>query len=165
MTLSSSWPANGGTPRQLIAETARTIAPLGLTLSEEKTSIAHIDEGFEFLGWRIKRQPGRNGRLQIYTYPSKRSLAAVLGKVKQITRSRPEPDARPAASPAQPGAAWLVRLLPTRSQLADVQLPACLCLAAGDDLAARETPRTELALAATPLPTRLVANRPNGRPL
>jgi RNA-directed DNA polymerase len=72
---------------QLIAETARTIVPLGLTLSEEKTSIAHIDEGFEFLGWRIKRQPRRNGRPQIYTYPSKRSLQAVLGKVKEITRS------------------------------------------------------------------------------
>ncbi len=72
---------------QLIAETQTVITPLGLTLSEEKTSIAHIDEGFEFLGWRIKRQPGRDGRPQIYTYPSKRSLKAVLGKVKEITRS------------------------------------------------------------------------------
>ena len=71
----------------LIAETEQVIAPLGLTLSAEKTSIAHIDEGFEFLGWRIKRQPGRNGRPQIHTYPSKRSLQAVKGKVKQITRT------------------------------------------------------------------------------
>ena len=71
----------------LIAEVEQTIEPLGLTLSREKTSIAHIDEGFEFLGWKIKRQPGRNGRPQIYTYPSKRSLQAVMGKVKQITRT------------------------------------------------------------------------------
>jgi RNA-directed DNA polymerase len=71
----------------LIAETEQVIAPLGLALSREKTSIAHIDEGIEFLGWRIKRQPGRNGRPQIYTYPSKPSLQAVMGKVKQITRS------------------------------------------------------------------------------
>lgn len=73
----------------LIAEVEQTITPLGLTLSQEKTGIAHIDEGFEFLGWKIKRQPGRDGRPQIYTYPSKRSLQAVMGKVKQITRTGP----------------------------------------------------------------------------
>jgi RNA-directed DNA polymerase len=71
----------------LIAETEQVIAPLGLTLSREKTSIAHIDEGIEFLGWRIQRQTGRNGRPQIYTYPSQPSLQAVMGKVKQITRT------------------------------------------------------------------------------
>lgn len=73
----------------LIVEVEQVLAPLGLTLSAEKTSIAHIDEGFEFLGWKIKRQPGRDGRPQIYTYPSKRSLQAVMGKVKQITRTGP----------------------------------------------------------------------------
>ena len=71
----------------LIAETEQVIAPLGLALSREKTSIAHIDEGIEFLGWRIQRQTGRKGRPQIYTYPSKPSLQAVMGKVKQITRT------------------------------------------------------------------------------
>ena len=71
----------------LIAETEQVIMPLGLALSREKTSIAHIDEGIEFLGWRIQRQTGRNGRPQIYTYPSKPSLQAVMGKVKQITRT------------------------------------------------------------------------------
>ncbi len=55
-------------------------------ITREKTSIAHIDEGIEFLGWRIQRQTGRNGRPQIYTYPSKPSLQTVMGKVKQITR-------------------------------------------------------------------------------
>jgi RNA-directed DNA polymerase len=73
----------------LIAETEQVITPLGLALSREKTSIAHIDEGIEFLGWRIQRQTGRNGRPQIYTYPSKPSLQAVMGKVKQITRTGP----------------------------------------------------------------------------
>jgi RNA-directed DNA polymerase len=71
----------------LIAQTEQVLAPLGLALSREKTSIAHISEGIEFLGWQIKRQPGRDGRPQIYTYPSKRSLQAVMGKVKQITRT------------------------------------------------------------------------------
>jgi RNA-directed DNA polymerase len=71
----------------LIAQTETVIAPLGLALSQEKTSIAHIDEGIEFLGWRIQRQPGRDGRPRVYTYPSRQSLQAVKTKVKQITRS------------------------------------------------------------------------------
>ena len=73
----------------LIADTEQVIRPLGLALSTEKTSIAHIDEGIEFLGWRIQRQTRRKGRPQIYTYPSKPSLQAVTGKVKQITRTGP----------------------------------------------------------------------------
>src|SRR4051794_7534980 len=36
----------------LQAQTAAVLAPLGLTLSPEKTRITHIDEGIEFLGWR-----------------------------------------------------------------------------------------------------------------
>lgn len=71
----------------LVAEAQRVIAPLGLTLSKEKTRITHIDEGIEFLGWRIKRQRGRDHRPHVYTYPSKRSLQAVKAKVKKITRS------------------------------------------------------------------------------
>src|SRR3954447_15019582 len=55
--------------RALIAQTETVLAPLGLTLSVEKTSTAHIDEGIEFLGWRIQRQPGRDGRPRVYTYP------------------------------------------------------------------------------------------------
>ena len=45
----------------LVAETAAVLAPLGLALSQEKTRVTHIDEGIEFLGWRICRQPGRHG--------------------------------------------------------------------------------------------------------
>ncbi|MCA1700493.1 MAG: group II intron reverse transcriptase/maturase [Actinobacteria bacterium] len=73
---------------ELIAETEKVIAPLGLKLSREKTRVVHIDEGIDFLGWRIKRQRrGSDGRHFVYTYPSKRSLAAVKAKVRQITRS------------------------------------------------------------------------------
>lgn len=50
-------------------------------------SAAARDEGVEFLGWKIKRQRGRDGRPHVYTYPSKRSLQAVKAKVKAITRS------------------------------------------------------------------------------
>jgi RNA-directed DNA polymerase len=73
---------------ELIAQTEQVIAPLGLKLAPEKTRVVHIDEGIDFLGWRIKRQKrGSDGRRYVYTYPSKRSLAAVKAKVRQITRS------------------------------------------------------------------------------
>jgi RNA-directed DNA polymerase len=70
----------------LIAETEQTI-PLGLTLSAEKTGIAHIDEGIDFLGWRIQRHQGSHGRRYVYTYPSKRALASIKTKVKAITQT------------------------------------------------------------------------------
>jgi RNA-directed DNA polymerase len=73
---------------ELIAVTETVIAPLGLTLSPEKTRVVHINEGVDFLGCRIKRQQrGSDERWFVYTYPSKRSLAAVKAKVRQITHS------------------------------------------------------------------------------
>jgi Reverse transcriptase (RNA-dependent DNA polymerase) len=143
----------------LVAELAAVLAPRGLALSKEKTRITHIDEGIEFHGWRIQRHRASNGRGYVYTYASKPSLAAVKAKVKAITPLRPQPDARPAAAPAQPGAAWLVRLLSRRGVGADLQLPARLQLAAGHLLAAPQTPRGELALAETALPPGVVADR------
>ena len=37
-------------------EVSSVLAPMGLRLSEEKTGVCHIDEGFDFLGWRIQRR-------------------------------------------------------------------------------------------------------------
>jgi len=50
--------------------------------------VSHIDEGFDFLGWRIQRRPrpSRTGKTAIYTYPSKKSLASVMDKVRTLTR-------------------------------------------------------------------------------
>jgi RNA-directed DNA polymerase len=69
----------------LKAEVEQVIAPLGLKLSLEKTRVVSIDEGFDFLGFAIKRVRGRHGRMVIHTYPSKRSLQTVKTKVRQIT--------------------------------------------------------------------------------
>jgi RNA-directed DNA polymerase len=44
----------------LFDEVATVLAPLGLRLSEEKTRVCHIDEGFDFLGWRIQRRAWRS---------------------------------------------------------------------------------------------------------
>jgi RNA-directed DNA polymerase len=73
--------------RALREEVAAVLAPLGLRLSEAKTRTVHIDEGFDFLGFRIQRQPKRgSGKLTVYTYPSKKALASITSKVKTISR-------------------------------------------------------------------------------
>jgi RNA-directed DNA polymerase len=66
---------------------AAVLLPMGLRLSEEKTTIVHIDEGFDFLGFRIQRkhQRGSDKRL-VYTWPAKKALASIMAKVKAITR-------------------------------------------------------------------------------
>src|SRR4051812_20883415 len=68
-------------------EVAAVLAPMGLRLSVEKSRVCHIDEGFEFLGWRIQRQikPGTTKRY-VYTWPSKKSLTSITAKVRTLTR-------------------------------------------------------------------------------
>jgi RNA-directed DNA polymerase len=73
----------------LTDELSSVLAPMGLRLSEDKTKVCHIDEGFEFLGFRIqrKRKPGSNKRY-VYTWPSHKALARVMKRVRQLTRRR-----------------------------------------------------------------------------
>jgi RNA-directed DNA polymerase len=56
---------------------------MGLRLSLAKTLITHIDEGLVFLGWRIQRHRKRGtNRSYVYTYPARKAVMAVTGKVK-----------------------------------------------------------------------------------
>ncbi len=75
---------------QLWDEVNTVLAPIGLVLSETKTRVCHIDEGFDFLGWRIQRRlwRGRTGKKAVYTYPSKPSLRSVMDKIRRLTRRR-----------------------------------------------------------------------------
>jgi len=71
---------------RLRGEAAEVLLPMGLRLSEEKTKIVHIDQSFDFLGMRIQRhqKQGATKRL-VYTYPSRKALASVKAKVRDIT--------------------------------------------------------------------------------
>jgi hypothetical protein len=60
---------------------------LKMTLSEEKTHITHIDDGFVFLGFRIQRRLRGNGSRVVLTIPSKQALAGVMHKIKQATKT------------------------------------------------------------------------------
>ncbi len=77
-----------GDAEALWDEVGAVLAPMGLRLSEEKTRICHVDEGFDFLGWHIQRRPwrGRTGKRAVYTYPSKKALASVTDKVRSLSR-------------------------------------------------------------------------------
>ena len=68
-------------------EVAAVLSPIGLRLSEEKTDVVHIDEGLDFLGWRIQRHTKRGtAKFYVYTYPSKKALGAITEKVRTLTR-------------------------------------------------------------------------------
>jgi RNA-directed DNA polymerase len=70
----------------LRAEVADVLAPMGLRLSEAKTKVCHIDEGFDFLGFHIRRRRKRGTNKQVvYTYPSKKALLRILDKVRVLT--------------------------------------------------------------------------------
>lgn len=69
------------------ADVAEVLSPMGLRLSVEKTRITHLDEGFDFLGWRIQRHRKKGTTKQyVYTYPSRKSLSNAMAKVKTICR-------------------------------------------------------------------------------
>lgn len=69
-------------------EIAGVLAGIGLCLSPEKTLVTHIDEGLDFLGWRIQRHQKRGeDRQYVYTYPAKKALRAICQRVKDVCRS------------------------------------------------------------------------------
>ncbi len=68
-------------------EVAGVLAPMGLRLSPEKTAVVHIDQGFDFLGFNIRRQRKRGTqKYYVYTKPSKKAIQAIKDKVKDRTR-------------------------------------------------------------------------------
>jgi RNA-directed DNA polymerase len=80
----------GGTQDQaweLVNEVGAALDTVGLQLALDKTRVAHIDEGFDFLGFRIKRDTRRGSSKRfIYTHPASRAVAAIKRKVKGITK-------------------------------------------------------------------------------
>jgi len=59
------------------------LAIRGLTLSDEKTHITHIDEGFDFLGFNVRKYKGK-----LLIKPSKKNIQAILEKIRNNIKSR-----------------------------------------------------------------------------
>lgn len=55
------------------------LAQRGLQLSEEKTRIVHIDEGFDFLGWNFRKYSGT-----LLIKPSRKNVKAFYRKVADV---------------------------------------------------------------------------------
>jgi RNA-directed DNA polymerase len=54
----------------------------GLVLSQEKTKITHIEEGFDFLGQNVRKYQGT-----LLIKPSEKSIATVLDKIRGIIKA------------------------------------------------------------------------------
>jgi RNA-directed DNA polymerase len=67
-------------------DVAAVLAPMGLRLSPTKTSVRHMGEGFDFLGFHIqwKRKAGTN-KWYVYTFIADRPVKALKGKLRALT--------------------------------------------------------------------------------
>jgi len=67
-------------------EVAQVLAPLGLRLSQTKSRVCHLEEGFVFLGFHIQRRTKKGtSKKYVYTYPSKKALLSIMAKVRALT--------------------------------------------------------------------------------
>lgn len=67
-------------------DVATVLAPIGLRLSESKTSVRHMSDGFDFLGFHIqwKRKTGTN-KSYVYTFIADRPVKAIKVKMRTLT--------------------------------------------------------------------------------
>jgi RNA-directed DNA polymerase len=65
---------------------AGLLSPLGLRLSQEKTRVVGIDEGFVFLGFVIQRRRKRGtNKHYVYTVPSPKAIRAIKDRISAAT--------------------------------------------------------------------------------
>src|SRR5207249_10851417 len=73
-----------GTSKELLRDevqplVAHFLKERGLELSHEKTSITHIDDGFDFLGQNIRRKGTK-----LLLKPSRKNVRAFLAKIDEV---------------------------------------------------------------------------------
>lgn len=67
-------------------QVAGLLAPMGLSLSPEKTRVVDIDEGFVFLGFLIQRRRKRGtNKHYVYTVPSAKAIGSIKDRVSAAT--------------------------------------------------------------------------------
>jgi group II intron reverse transcriptase/maturase len=84
--------------RAAVAAALRILKELGVQLHPQKTRIVHVRQGFEFLGYKIKRgkqlrlPPGkiRSGAQSgaLYAYPREKSIRHFMDQVRALTKRR-----------------------------------------------------------------------------
>ena len=91
---------------QVKARLAVWLAPRGLVFNEDKTRIVHLDEGFDFLGFNVRRYDGK-----LLIKPSKAALRRIRERLSAEMRALRGANAE-RCYPAQPDHPGLVGLLP-----------------------------------------------------
>jgi RNA-directed DNA polymerase len=74
-------------------DVATVLKPLGLRLSEAKTQVVHMSDGFDFLGFHIrwKRKRGTT-KWHVYTFIADRPIRSVKAKIRALTRRTSQQD-------------------------------------------------------------------------
>jgi RNA-directed DNA polymerase len=73
---------------------AAVLAIVGLRLHPDKTRIVHLRkgaEGFDFLGFHLRKCESRRGKWWLLRWPSRRAMASIRAKVRQRTDRRLAP--------------------------------------------------------------------------
>jgi RNA-directed DNA polymerase len=69
---------------KILPEVRRFMRERGLTLSEEKTVITHINDGFNFLGHNIRKYKGK-----LLIKPSKENIKRFLDNIRELVKKHP----------------------------------------------------------------------------
>jgi RNA-directed DNA polymerase len=68
-------------------EIAQVLTPIGLRLSEAKTQVVHMSDGFDFLGFHIRwRRKRGTDKWYVYTFVADRPIRSVRTKMRALTR-------------------------------------------------------------------------------
>ena len=70
------------TAKEIVELIRRFLDERGLELSEEKTRITYIDDGFDFLGWNFRKYKGK-----LLIKPSKKSIERVTRKIGDVIKN------------------------------------------------------------------------------
>jgi RNA-directed DNA polymerase len=62
------------------------LAPRGLELSLEKTTITALEDGFDFLGFEVRLHRGSGSKDKLLIQPAKSSIAHFLTKIRQVVK-------------------------------------------------------------------------------
>src|SRR2546430_14003618 len=99
---------------QVKARMAEWLAPRGLSFNEPQTRIVPVDDGFDFLGFTVRRHAGK-----LITRPSKAAVKRVrhrlAAEIRALRGGRPRED--------QPDRARVGELLPGSSVVQDLRGP------------------------------------------
>ena len=97
------------------ARLAEWLAPRGLAFNEDKTRIVTLEEGFDFLGFNVRRYHGK-----LLIKPSKAAVRRIRERLRTEMRSLRGANAQAVIATAQPHHPGLVGLLPDSGVQRDV---------------------------------------------